>query len=61
MPPPAMTKRELLDVVMGGRLAAYVEARRPLASWQRIAGDIREEFGVAVSDESLRQWFPETR
>lgn len=59
--PTAITKRELLDQVMGGKLAEYVASRRPSRSWQGIAGDIRADYGIYVTDESLRQWFPDLK
>lgn len=58
----AATKRELVDQIMGGELAAYVTARRSgdaRRSWSRIAADIRADYSVDVSYESLRLWFPE--
>ena len=59
----AATKRELVDQIMGGRLAEYVAARRTGAdkrSWGRIAADIRADYSIDVSYEALRLWFPES-
>lgn len=59
----AMTKRELVDRVMGGKLVAYVRARRgasPRMSWDRIAGEIRDDYRIEVAGETLRLWVPDT-
>jgi hypothetical protein len=63
MPPGAMTKRELVDRLLDGRLADYVNSRRaqkPSRSWARIAGDLRSDYDIEVSDEALREWFGKT-
>jgi hypothetical protein len=55
----AMTKRELVDRVMGGRLVDYVRTRRdadPRKSWDRIAGDLRDDYRIEVAGETLRLW-----
>lgn len=57
---PADSKRELIDKMLGGRLQEYVTSRRnggERLSWVRISGDLREEYGVHVTDEGLRKWF----
>jgi hypothetical protein len=56
--PPAVTKVELLDRLMGGKLREYVLGRRDTGrSWAGISADIRADYDVDFSDERLRLIF----
>lgn len=60
--PGAATKRELIDRIMKGRLSEYLATRReadPPLSWARIVSDLRVDFDVEVSDESIKAWYAE--
>jgi len=54
---PSATYR-LADHLLHGQLEAYVRERREAGkSWRRIALNLRDEVGVDVAHETLRNWF----
>jgi hypothetical protein len=56
--PPAATKCDLIDRVLGGTLRTYIANRRAAnRSWAGIASDLRVDHDVEVSDDLLRLWY----
>jgi hypothetical protein len=50
--------QQLLELKLGRELGDFVtKARDHGDSWRTIARDLHLATGLAVSDESLRQWF----
>lgn len=50
----------LADHLLDGQLEAYVGDRRQAGkSWRRISLDLRDEFEIEVTHETLRNWFPQ--
>jgi hypothetical protein len=51
--------QQLAELKLGGSLEQWVTDRRTRGdSWRTIARDLHAETNIAVSDETLRQWFP---
>ena len=57
----ATPTRELIELRLTGQsLAAYVARKRRAGwGWRRIADDLYETSGVAVSHTTIARWFPE--
>lgn len=54
--------RRLADHLIDGGLESYVRAKRAAKrSWRGIALDLREDIDLDITDETLRNWFPELR
>jgi len=54
---PTATQR-LLDHMLGGQLEQYVLDRRAKGdSWRRISLEIRDQFGVDVTYQTLTNWY----
>lgn len=52
--------RRLADHLIGGGLEPYVEVRRHAGkSWRRISLELRDEFALDITHETLRNWFPQ--
>lgn len=52
--------REAVDRLLGDdSLEEFVRSRRPHTPWRRVALDLYDATGVAVTYESLRSWFPD--
>lgn len=56
---PEMTAtQKLADHMLGGNLADYVMTRRAKrVSWRRIALDLRDDLGIDVTHETVRNWY----
>ncbi len=52
--------QQLAELKLGASLETWVTNRRTRGeSWRAIARDLHTETGIGISDESLRQWYPE--
>lgn len=60
MPPTDATpKRRLLELLTGD-LTAYVDSRRAAGkSWRQISLDIRDDYDLDITHETLRSWYPD--
>ena len=58
----ASPTRRLLDHLTSGRFGTYVADRRNAGkSWRQVSLDIRDDFAIDVTHETLRNWFPDDR
>lgn len=58
-PSPGTTKRQLIDLRLGGELDARVRAyRAEKLSWRVIARRIADESGIDITGVSLADWYP---
>ena len=54
--------RRLLEHLIEDGLEDYITVRRQAGkSWRLISLDIRDEYDVDVTHETLRGWFPDVR
>jgi hypothetical protein len=63
-PPPPDRSRlaQLLEYRLGENLHDWIAVRRamtPRQSWRDIAWELRETTGVDVTDNTLRNWYPD--
>lgn len=58
---PVTPQQTLIEIRLGGDLAGFVHRSRAEGkAWRPIAAEISEKTRIAVSHETLRQWYPDT-